>query len=237
MRRAVTAFAGVLLLAVVAGPVLLELWRQPLQSIRVSGPFVHVSKQALEEAIAPYIPRAFFMVDVFAIRRAARTIPWVADVSVRRVWPDRLDIEVRERVAVARWRERELLEQDGHPFAPENLEQSDSLPVLAGPEGGHFRVLERYRELDRITQRYLRVRVASLELNGSGSWVAGLANGIVVQLGADTFDEFLPRYARAFPSALGARLEEVGEIDLRYGNGFAVRWRKEVGEPGGEAEA
>lgn len=237
MKRAVTAFVGVLLLAVVAVPVLPELWRQPLQSVRVSGPFVHVSKQALEEAIAPYIPRAFFMVDVFAIRRAARTIPWVADVSVRRVWPDRLDIDVRERVAVARWRDRELLEQDGNPFAPESLEPSASLPVLAGPEGGHLRVLERYRELDRITRRFLQVRVASLELNGSGSWVAGLANGIVVQLGPDTFDEFLPRYARAFPSALGARLEEVGEIDLRYGNGFAVRWRKEVGDPGVEAEA
>ncbi len=237
MKRAVTAFVGVLLLAVVTVPVLPELWRQPLQSVRVTGPFVHVSKQALEDAIAPYIPHAFFMVDVFAIRRAARTIPWVADVSVRRVWPDRLDIEIRERVAVARWRDRELLEQDGNSFAPESLEPSASLPVLAGPEGGHYRVLERYRELDRITQRYLRVRVASLELNGSGSWVAGLANGIVVQLGPDTFDEFLPRYARAFPSALGARLEEVGEIDLRYGNGFAVRWRKEVGDPGVEAEA
>ena len=236
MRRALTAVLGILLLATVTGLVLPELWRQPLESVRVTGPFVHVSEQALKGAIAPYVPHAFLMIDVSAIRRAARTLPWVADVSVRRVWPDRLDIEVRERVAVARWRDRMLLEQDGNPFVPENLGHFDSLPALAGPEGGHFRVLERYRELDRITRRYLRVRVASLELNGSGSWVAGLANGIVVQLGPDTFDEFLPRYARAFPSALGARLEEVGEIDLRYGNGFAVRWRKEVEDPGGEAE-
>ena len=236
MKRVLTASFGVLLLAAVAGPVVLELWRQPLESVRVTGPFVHVSKQALEEAIAPYVPRAFFMVDVFAIREAARNIPWVKDVSVRRVWPDRLDLEMRERSAVAIWRGRELLEQDGIPFEPENIESSASLPALAGPDGGQHQVLERYRQLDQVMQRYLRIPVASLELNARGAWVAGLANGIVVQLGTDTFEEYLRRYARAFPKTLGARLDEVEEIDLRYGNGFAVRWRKGSGDADGEAE-
>ena len=235
MRRVLTILLGIGLLAAVAGPVVLELWRQPLESIQVTGPFVRVSEQALKTAIAPHLPRAFLTVDLSAIRRAARAIPWVDDVSVRRVWPDRLDIEVHEREAVATWRGRELLQPDGSLFEPGNLEAFVSLPALAGPPGRHHKVLERFRQLDRITQHYLRSRVARLEMHARGAWVAELDNGIVVQLDSDTFDDLLPNYARAFPRALGPHLREVERIDLRYGNGFAVRWREGVAVEGTQA--
>ena len=236
MKRLATAILGFALLAAVAGPVGLELWRLPLETVRVTGPFVHVSKGALEAAIEPHLPRAFLMVDVSAIRRAARAIPWVEDVSVRRVWPGTLDIEVREREAVATWRGRMLLEPDGSRFEPESLGRAAALPALAGPPGRHREVLERYLQLDRLVDTHLHTRVARLELHARGAWVAGLENGIVVQLGPDTFERHLGRYARAFPRALGPRRHEVQEIDLRYGNGFAVRWR-EGGETGEGTEA
>ena len=236
MKRVLTTILGLILLAVIAGPVGLELWRQPLESVRVTGPFVNVSQQELEVAMTPHLPRAFLLADVSAIRRAARAIPWVEDVSVRRVWPDRLDIEVREREAVAIWRGRKLLEPDASLFEPDSLESSATLPLLEGPPGRHRQVLLRYRQLDRIAQEFLHARVTRLEAHARGAWVAELDNGIVVQLGTGTFEDDLPRFARAFPRALGPRLHDVKEIDLRYGNGFAVRWRKE--EDAGEgAEA
>ena len=236
MKRVASAVLGFALVAAVAGPVGLELWRQPLETVRVTGPFVHVSRQAFEAAIEPHLPRAFLMVEVSAIRRAAGTIPWVEDVSVRRVWPGALDIEVREREAVASWRGRMLLEPDGSRFEPARLGRSAALPALAGPPGRHREVLARYRQLDRLVETHLQTRVARLELHARGAWVAGLENGIVVHLGPDTFERHLRRYARAFPKALGSRRHEVREIDLRYGNGFAVRWHED-GEAGEGAEA
>ena len=227
-RRLITLF-GLGLLSAVAGPVALELWRQPIESVRVIGPFVNVSRQELEVAIAPHLPRAFLMVDVSAIRRAARAIPWVDDVSVRRVWPDRLDIEVREREAVARWRGRKLLEPDASLFEPDRFEGAAMLPSLEGPPGRHRQVLERYRLIDGIAQEFLNTRVVRLEAHARGTWVAELTNGIVVHFATDTSEEDLARYARAFPKALGPRLHDVKAIDLRYGNGFAVRWREEEG--------
>jgi cell division septal protein FtsQ len=35
----------------------------------------------------------------------------------------------------------------------------------------------------------------------------------------------LARVAHALPRILGERLEQAARIDLRYANGFAVRWR------------
>ncbi len=229
MMRVVSAVLGFGLLGAVAGPVVLDVWRQPLEAVRVTGPFIHVSRQELEAAIAPHLPLAFLQVDVFAIRRAARAIPWVEDVSVRRVWPGSLDIEVTERQAVASWRGRMLLEAEGSLFEPEALDPSATLPVLEGPPGRHRQVLERFRQLDRVANEYLHTRVARLEMHARGAWEAALGNGIVVRLGPDTFERHLERYARAFPRALGARLHEVRAIDLRYGNGFAVRWREGAG--------
>ena len=139
MKRLLSTVFGLGLLFTVAGPVGLELWRQPLESVRVTGPFVNVSRQKLEVAIAPHLPRAFLSVDVSAIRGAARAIPEIEDVSVRRVWPDRLDIEVREREAVARWRGRKLLEADAFLFEPASLESFAMLPWLEGPPGRHRR--------------------------------------------------------------------------------------------------
>lgn len=230
MMRTVSAAAGIALLGAVAGPVVLEVWRQPMEAVHVTGPFVHVSRQELEAAIAPHLPPAFLRGDVSAIRRAARTIPWVEDVSVRRRWPGSLDIEVSERRAVASWRGRMLVERGGSLFGPEVLDSSAGLPALEGPPGRHRQVLERFRQLDRVAREYLHTRVARLEMHVRGAWEAALDNGIVVQLGPDTFEGHLERYARAFPRALGARLHEVREIDLRYGNGFAVRWREGAGE-------
>ena len=227
MKRLLSTILGLGLLSAIAVPIALQLWRQPLQSVRVTGSFVNVSQQELEDAIAPHLPPAFLLADVSAIRRAARAIAWVDDVSVRRVWPDRLDVEVREREAVARWRGRTLLEADASLFEPERLKSSAMLPWLEGPPGRHRQVLERWRQLDEIAQEYMNVRVTRLGAQVRGVWVAELSNGIVVQLATDTFEDDLPRYARAFPRALGSHLDDVEVIDLRYGNGFAVRWREE----------
>ncbi len=229
MKRRLTAILGLGLVCALAGPVALEVWRQPLQSVSVTGPFVNVSRQELEDAIAPHLPRAFLSVDVSAVREAARSIPWVDDVSVRRVWPNRLDLEVREREAVARWRDRQLIEPDADLFEPSRLDDSAMLPSLLGPEGHHRQVLERYRLLDRVVRESLGSRVVRLAAYARGAFVAELDNGIVLQLATDTFEDDLSRYARAFGRALGPRLHDVKAIDLRYGNGFAVRWREEEG--------
>ena len=232
MKRLLIALFALGLGATLVGLVAVDLWQRPIESVRVSGPFVQVSRNALERAVETNLARGFLAVEVSSIRRAAREVPWVKDVSVRRVWPSRIEIDVSEREAVARWRDRALLEGDGSLFSPPGLDRTSALPRLAGPSGRHLQVLDRYRTLDRLMREYLGSRVTSLETDAHGGWRAGLANGISLRFGSDPLAPDVARYARSFPRILGSRLAEVREIDLRYGHGFSVRWRE--GEDAGK---
>lgn len=225
MKRRLTALFALSLGTVLTGLVAADLWQRPIESVRVSGSFVQVSRSALERAIEPYLSKDFLSVNVSSIRGAARTVPWVREVSVRRVWPDRIEIAVSEREAVARWRERALLESDGALFSPPGLDGGSALPALTGPPGRHREVLDRWRVLDRLMLARLGSRVTSLETDVHGGWRAGLANGISLRFGSDPLAPRVARYVHAFPKVLGSRLAEVREIDLRYGHGFSVRWR------------
>ena len=225
--RTMSVIFGLALLGGGAGPVVAELWAVPLETVRISGPFVHVSREALEAAVAPHLPRRLVRADVDAIRRAAHSLPWIEEASVRRVWTGSLEIDVVERRAVASWQGRMLIEPDGSLFEPESLGVSASLPALAGPPDRHLEVLERYGQLDRVALDALQAPVTRLEMRDPDGWVAELGNGIVMRLGSGDFDRHLWRCARAFSKALGPHLREVDRIDLRYGHGFSVRWRQE----------
>lgn len=83
-------------------------------------------------------------VDTAAVEEAVATDPWVADVKVDRVWPDRLVVEVLERQPVA-WLEGTttwmLVASDG-----------TILEVAAEPGGGHLRALLAFPDLARGAQ-------------------------------------------------------------------------------------
>lgn len=224
-RRSAIAAFGLLLGLAVAVPVIKGMAVQSIDSVRVTGEFQRVSRVALERAIEPYLGSGFLRVDVASIRHAARSLPWIKEVSVRRVWPGRLDVQVTERVAVARWGENELLETDATPFRPAGAARLDALPRLFGPPLSQGRVLERYRWLDEILADRLGARMHRLTLDAKGAWVAELSNGVSIVFGSDAASTSVARYAAAFPRLFGERLGELARIDLRYANGFAVRWR------------
>ncbi|HEX7156564.1 MAG TPA: FtsQ-type POTRA domain-containing protein, partial [Burkholderiaceae bacterium] len=57
-----------------------------LRRIEVSGDLRHVSRAAIRSAIAGRLAGNFFTMRLDDARRAFESVPWVAAVSVRRVW-------------------------------------------------------------------------------------------------------------------------------------------------------
>ena len=223
-RTAIAAFACALSM-LLAVPVGFDLAVRPIASVHVTGNFEHLARHELERAIEPALEPGFLRVDVASVRGAALTLPWVREVSVRRVWPDRLDVTVVERSPVARWGDDALLEADGSLFRPDGGGVRAALPRLTGPSGSHRLVLQRYRELKGLLGEQLGAPIRQLDLDARGAWTAELANDLELILGAGPLPASFARYARAFPRVFGERLAQVQRLDMRYGNGFAVGWR------------
>lgn len=203
-------------------------WRgldsRPISSVRIAGEFVNVSRDSLEKVVNGFLPSGFLRVDVEAIRRAAARLPWVRRVSVRRIWPDSLHIAVVERVAVAYWNDDAYLEADGSRFVPDKRSPDDGFARLTGPEGAEKKVLEKYEQLARVLGP-LKTPVRKLSLDRRGAWQVELGSGLVLELGrAENLDAMAP-YIASLPKILGERYGDADQIDLRYRNGFAVRWR------------
>lgn len=203
----------------------------PVVSVRIAGEFRHVDRPALREAVARHLSGGFFRLNVDAVRSAALQVPWVKDVSVRRVWPNSLHVGLIERRAVARWGdEGGLLEDDGTLFFVEDDASVGELVRLQGPSETHREVLSRYRELKHLVAPLART-IRSVSLSQRRSWEVVLDNGVELILGAGQTAAAQPQLERAFQAVLRPRMAEVERIDLRYANGFAVRWRQEpVGE-------
>jgi cell division protein FtsQ len=200
------------------------LGQTPITSVRIAGEFRHVPPETLQEALANHLEKGFFQVDVEEICWSLRGIPWVKAARIHRIWPDRLHVRVEEREAVARWLERGIIEPDGSLFFPEPADLPADLPWLAGPEGRHQEVLRQYRIFGRLLAP-LGQAIRALLLTDQGMWRIELANGLTIISGSQHLHARLAHFARVFEVALGAEVDAVLQVDLRYSNGFAVRWR------------
>ena len=56
------------------------------------------------------------------------------------------------------------------------------------------------------------------------SWRVQLSNGLTVEVGRHDPMQRVERFVRVYPAILAAANGRLVAVDLRYSNGFAVRW-------------
>ncbi|GAA0848706.1 cell division protein FtsQ/DivIB [Marinobacter szutsaonensis] len=204
---------------------------QQILAIDVNGDFVGDSRVAIEREAGNWIGKSYFATDLSEIKNELEQRPWVASAAVRRVWPDRLVIDIREKKPLAYWTDGRLVSRTGELFTPPNPEVAGRLPRLAGPD-------ERVREVIRMAQTMNDRLVshglgfAGLSLEARGAWTLTLANGIQVVLGRDQVDERFERFMTVYETRLASRSDEVSRVDARYTNGVAVQWKQAVAASG-----
>ena len=235
LTRALKLTLAVLVLVITVVALAREIAERPVRSVRIVGEFHHLDRGRLERVLAAATGGSFFAVDVDQLRRASARSPWVRDVEVRRTWPDRLDLVVHERVAVARWNDASLLEGDGRAFTPGDVSDAGPVPRLVGPEGSQRRVLRRFERIQTALGK-AGGGVARLELLPRGSWVAELRSGTRLLLGHDGDGIHGERALRFAVAALGeSAFGKVERVDFRYANGFAVQPRRAAVDQQAEA--
>ena len=197
----------------------------PIKQVRIEGDFTNLSPVDLKSLVTDKVRGGFFSLDVDAVRLALLDEPWVREVTVKRIWPDALRVIVIEQTPVARWNDSGLLNSLGEYFAPEIHTIPLELPILSGPAGSEHNLLDRYNAM-QIRTKSIGLDLGSLTLDERRAWSFEFNNGIKVILGRRDFDERFNRVCTLIPATISDRIEQIESIDMRYTNGFSIKWKK-----------
>ena len=75
----------------------------PIREIKVVGQYQHLDEDQVSMISDRFVKGNFFSLDLFSTKEAFTKLPWVRNVSLRRVWPDHLEVLVEEHQAIGRW--------------------------------------------------------------------------------------------------------------------------------------
>lgn len=194
----------------------------PIRTVSVEGEMHGLSREALQQVISNEIVGGILTQNLAALRRRVQALPWVERASVRRIWPDRIQVTVIEHSAIARWGENGLVTEGGIVFRPNDGRLPAGLARLGASDDALApEVVERFLEWGpRLLA--LGLIVDGVHRDARGDWSIELLGGTEVLLGTDDVEQRLQRLIAAY-----GQIEAIGipkRLDLRYSNGLAVRW-------------
>ncbi len=194
----------------------------PIRAVSIEGEMHGLSREALQQTISEEISGGILTQDLATLRARVQALPWVEQASARRIWPDRIQITVREHSALARWNESGLVTEQGVVFRPSDGRLPAGLARLGAAEDDQApEVVGRFLDWgSRLLA--LGLIVDGVQRDARGDWTIELLGGTDVLLGTDDIEERLERLIAAY-----SQIESIGiptRLDLRYANGLAVRW-------------
>jgi cell division protein FtsQ len=237
--------AGLVWLTLFTGLAAVALWvaRQPafalksVQVVSLGPPIANLTKSDIRQAIEQAGQGTALTTPLHDLRDVLEDHAWVRQVSMRRVWPNRLLVWVEEHEPIAIWADGQLINSYGELFSAEaDLGQVQErlgcqMPRLVGPVGSHLRVMERAMALQDELESHKRV-LTRLELTEQLSWKAVLDGALVVELGRDQLPsspierlQGLLMRLESLEASLETKsgMQRLALADLRYANGFAFR--------------
>lgn len=215
------------LLGIVVGYLVMNLdngVRFPVREVRIEGHFRFLDPARLQRLIGPLLRDGFFGADLRAVRRRLVAEPWVREASVRRLWPDGLQVSVVEQQPLVRWGDMGFINRSGTLVQLPDALHEPSLPLLQGPPDSHGALLRHYLEFERILEP-AGLHVRALLADERGALKTLLDNGWLVVLGRTAVTRRFERFTRFAYEVLQPDTEAVRVVDMRYANGYAVRWR------------
>ena len=197
--------------------------RWPVRKIELRAEYSHVSAEQIRATVETHLGNGFFAVQLQDVRDAVSRLPWVERVEARKQWPDTLSLTVYERQPFARWGESRLISRSGDLFEVPGTDSMQGLPQLSGPDAHLAEVIAFQAEcLREFSGSGLSVQ--AVDLSARGSWRLTLSTGALIEIGRVDAIPRLQRFLHAWPSLSAGNAGPPVYIDLRYENGFAMRW-------------
>jgi len=208
-------------------------WQQvwPVKNITLEGNYRYLNKQDLVALVQTQKTNGMLSIDLQLLQVDAKSLDWVDQVEIRKVWPDTLVFLVQEHQPVVRFNES-LLTQKGTLIKTKKLQAGlNELPHvntshdLTITNEDYRRVWREFKQIRRKLE-LLELNIERLEIDQSRNWRLSANSGMRVNLGRK---ERLSRVDKlVFAYSVIADKSAIESIDLRYHNGLAVKWSQQA---------
>jgi cell division protein FtsQ len=165
--------------------------------------------------------------DVDAARAKLKANPWVADATVLKLYPDRLQIGITERKPFALWQidgKVSVVADDGTVLEPYVASRFTGLPFVVG-RGAHVRAKAFLAELEQVPQ--IREQVRAAILVAERRWNLRLKNGMDVRLPEEDVTVALARLV-TLDKQKQLLSRDIVAVDLRLPDRVVVRLSDEA---------
>ena len=199
----------------------------PLKRVIIQEPLRYGDMREVSEIIRNHHQRDLLHMDVTLLADEMQRLDWIAKASVYKRWPDAVEVKLEERVPVVRWGGRAFLDASGEPFSIPDNDKLRELATIHGPDGYEKQVLQYWHDIAPwLGARQLQLQ--QLSLDQRLVWHAELENGLDVILGRDQLNDRLKKLAVVNDKVIKPYHRYIEAIDLRYHDGFSVRWKAGV---------
>ena len=167
--------------------------------------------------------------DAEAARARLTTLPWVRSASVRKVYPDGIQVNVVEKEAFALWQrgsEIAVIEQSGEVIAPFASSRHATLPLVIG-HGARERAADFIGRISRLPE--LSSRVKAYIRVAERRWDLRLENGITVRL-PEGDEEAAVVDLLAMDREGGLLSRDIAAVDMRLADRLVVQLTPEAVE-------
>jgi len=195
---------------------------RPITKIKMQNQWQHVTEEEIKILLTGHMGTGFFRFNVNELKSLLENHPWVNEAAIKRLWPDSIAIQIEEHFPIAQWNENELLNQQGEIFQPERTDELAVLPQLFGPKDSQIQVMDQYQLFNQILFSS-GLKLTGLTLTHRGSWSLTVNNSMEITVGRSEIVSRLQRFVDFYERQTIRTTMNIGEVDLRYGNGIAIK--------------
>jgi len=195
-----------------------------IKSVEIQGNLKYLDRATLQPIIAPFVKTNLYLLDKKGLEEEIEFNHWVYSASLTSMWPDTLIIKIYEQHPIAFWGDNEGMINEFGEVIDVNLPQKRNLlPTLYSPFDKGREMVENYVKI-RKWMNDLPVDIIKFTEDKRGSWLLKLSNGIKVKVGRKEHKRRLRRFIVGYNNQLAGQVKKIDTVDLRYTNGFAVKW-------------
>ena len=214
-----------LLPLILIGLVTYDNFNQSIDRVVINGEFNYLSERDVIDLIDENVQTGFLTLNLPDLNRKIVEQDWIRSSSIRRSWPATLIVNIEEEIPVARWGERQLLNNVGDYIDVINKDSVSHLPVIFSQAGDTKEIIKIYQLISELLGP-VGLRIDEVESDNAGSWTLTVVSDIKIILGRDQLVEKLQRLQSVWMAELSSQEKNINVIDLRYPNGLAVKWKQ-----------